>query len=87
MKIIVFTKIQADFEKGIYVRGAALGMDDPLDAPWRKDAEKVIREAVFTNYEDADDVDVYWVFNGLQVTIFPKVYTNRSTYRIVNKVV
>eukprot|EP00903_Cladosiphon_okamuranus_P014435 g13394.t1 len=49
------------------VAGLVAGMDDPADAPWRLEAEKVVREQVqacgLTCY------DILWTFHRLEVTV------------------
>lgn len=58
-----------DLADGTYLRGPALGMDDPLDAAWRKDAEATIRSTIEAKYADCGEVDILWGFNHLQVTV------------------
>ncbi|CAB1119056.1 unnamed protein product [Ectocarpus sp. CCAP 1310/34] len=49
------------------VAGVIAGMDDPADAPWRLEAEKIVRDQVqacgLTCY------DILWTFHRLEVTV------------------
>jgi len=65
-----------DIKKGNYFRGPALGMDDPLDAPWRLEAAAEIEELVKEKYPDAQAVDVLWAFSNVQITVTPKEDAN-----------
>ncbi|CAM9783625.1 unnamed protein product, partial [Laminaria digitata] len=55
---------QEDFPE---MAGEISGMDDPADAPWRIEAEKIVREQVGACGLTCDDI--LWTFHKLEVTV------------------
>eukprot|EP00953_Heterococcus_sp_UTEX-ZZ885_P009292 5491-Heterococcus_DN1.PRE.4 len=49
------------------IAGEIAGMDDPVDAPWRRSAEAIIREQVAIN--GLHCYDIMWSFHKLEVTV------------------
>ncbi len=49
------------------VMGETAGMDDPPDAPWRLEAEEIIRNAVETSGLNCSDI--LWTFHKVEVTV------------------